>query len=179
MLIGSVTVSVPAPSSVAVASYIRNRLIDRQSEYFGNVTYCTRVLFYAYAIGLTYGFRICDESPRWTEHGFTFINVVESFNDSFVASGYLPSLRLETFAPQNREAIEFAVERAFEVVGTNDTKTLIAYQKTIEFWTVENNRRIVTESKNQVFQPRTLPDANLFAWCRNNRIGLFDTDDKS
>lgn len=176
MLSVSVTVSVPAPSSVAVASYIRERLMDRQSEYINNVTYCTRVLFYAYAIGLTYGFRICDESPRWTEHGFTFTNVVESFNDSFVASGYLPSLRLETFAPQNQEAIEFAVERAFEVVGTNDTKTLIAYQKTIEFWTVENNRRIVTEAKNQVFQPRTLPDANLFAWCRNNRIGMFDTD---
>lgn len=176
-----VTVSVPAPSSVAVASYIRDCLIDKQSEYVNNVTYCTRVLFYAYAIGLTYGFRICDESPRWTEHGFTFTNVVESFNETFVASGYLPSLRLETFAPKNREAIKFAVERAFDIVGGNDPQTLIAHQKTIELWTVENNRRIVTEAKNQVFQPRTLPDANLFAWCRNNRIGMFefDTDIKS
>ena len=174
-----VTVSVPAPSSVAVASYIRNCLIDKQSEYVNNVTYCTRVLFYAYAIGLTYGFRICDESPRWSEHGFTFTNVVESFNDMFVASSYLPSLRLGTFAPENQEAIEFAVERAFEVVGDNDPQTLIAHQKTIEFWTVENNRRIATEAKNQVFNPRTLPDANLFAWCRNNQLGMFDNGDAS
>lgn len=159
----------PLPNSTQVAGYIRWRLKQTKSPYVDNVTYINRVMFFSYACALMLGFRLCDESPRWCEYGFTFINPIVEFNDSHETSGLFPTFALEGFPKDQQENIQHAVDSGLKMIGELSTKTLIQIQRTIPRWKVEDNRRKVrsAEERENPLLAYSLPDKELVEWMQS------------
>ena len=157
------------PNSTQVAGYIRWRLKQTKSPYVDNITYINRVLFFSYACALMLGFRLCDESPRWCEYGFTFINPIVEFNELHESTGSYPMYAIEGFPSSQRDDIKHAVDAGLTMVGELSTKALINIQRTIPRWTIENNRRKVrvAEERENPLLAYSLPDKELVEWMQS------------
>lgn len=156
------------PTSTHVAGYIRWRLKEKKSPYVDNITYINRVLFFSYACALSLGYRLCDESPHWTEHGFTFFNPIIDFNDLHESTGMYPMFAIHGFSSSQQDVVKQAVDAGLTMVGDYSASVLIKIQRLIPRWTEEKNRRKAKDLTYEVVY--SLPDKELLEWMQSSPI---------
>ena len=160
----------PLPTSADVAAYIRFLLKRSKNPYDNNITYINRVLFFAYASALFFGDRLCDESPRWSEYGFTFNNTIIAFHSQKKAMGSYPLCTLDRFPTTQQESIRKYVESGLLVCKDTTPENLVKYQKMIPRWIIEDNRRKVVDAENRYFYPCCLTDRELLEWFTSSTV---------